>query len=231
MSGSSSAPGRGEPLYVHAAAPRTVDSRALELQVDPRVDGMNHVQRPITYNTSTMWPSTPPQVEACQRPRSPARAFERCSRRRRRAGGVPVHRQRGREPSAAAGVRRGVIWAWVELLRLRLRASKSTAASFAINCKAVQSQAKLLEPCIRYLERKVPGLEKANARKGSHDVALVCRKGHILNDAMKLVPDKNPRFCEACGAEAIRECPACHHPIQGRWSLGRNASRGRGPSP
>jgi hypothetical protein len=86
----------------------------------------------------------------------------------------------------------------------------------------VRRQARALEPCIEHLEREAARRGRPNAQstsddrvEGSHDRALVCRKGHLINDAMRSSPEYNTKFCEKCGAATISECPACRHPIQG----------------
>lgn len=86
----------------------------------------------------------------------------------------------------------------------------------------VRRQAKALVPCIEHLEREVERRRRAEPQRtsssgsaSSHDTALVCRKGHLINDAMHSSPAYNTKFCEKCGAETISECQACRRPIRG----------------
>lgn len=52
-----------------------------------------------------------------------------------------------------------------------------------------------------------------------YDVALVCLNGHAINDSAGRSPEFNKKFCKQCGAAAMRDCPSCRSPIQGRYHV------------
>jgi len=52
-----------------------------------------------------------------------------------------------------------------------------------------------------------------------YDEALVCANGHTINDAVKLRPIHNKKFCTACGAAAIAKCTGCGAAIRGDYHV------------
>jgi hypothetical protein len=38
----------------------------------------------------------------------------------------------------------------------------------------------------------------------------VCRKGHLINEAVQFDPSANRKFCPSCGSETIIECSNCN---------------------
>jgi hypothetical protein len=74
------------------------------------------------------------------------------------------------------------------------------------------------ETCIPFLERQPD--QEARMRGGSwYDAALVCRKGHVINDSVQQFPQHNSAFCEKCGAEAVSQCAKCSEPIRGEYHV------------
>jgi hypothetical protein len=54
---------------------------------------------------------------------------------------------------------------------------------------------------------------------GSHDVAQICRNGHVITAGLTLSPELGRRYCEKCGAETISACPECGTNIRGYYSV------------
>src|SRR5438046_9151426 len=48
-----------------------------------------------------------------------------------------------------------------------------------------------------------------------YDTAQICQNGHIITDALSLLPEKASNFCEECGAPTISQCPNCKKDIRG----------------
>jgi len=48
------------------------------------------------------------------------------------------------------------------------------------------------------------------------DVALVCLKGHCLNESSVKYPKYNSKHCSDCGEPGITECQDCKTSIRGR---------------
>lgn len=90
--------------------------------------------------------------------------------------------------------------------------------------EALAAGASALEPCVERLRRQAQRdteREYAESNRGedppfvTYDTALICRNGHIVNDAMEFVPADNKKFCSKCGVAAMSACPSCSAAIQG----------------
>ncbi|MGB2986282.1 MAG: DUF2321 domain-containing protein [Phycisphaerae bacterium] len=57
------------------------------------------------------------------------------------------------------------------------------------------------------------GATEFEKRRG-HETALVCEKGHVINEHVDQRPEDNANFCEKCGARAVSVCE-CGAPIRG----------------
>jgi hypothetical protein len=52
-----------------------------------------------------------------------------------------------------------------------------------------------------------------------HDIALVCRKGHVINGASRKHPEFNSAFCQHCGSEALSQCTRCQAHVRGEYHV------------
>jgi hypothetical protein len=50
-----------------------------------------------------------------------------------------------------------------------------------------------------------------------HDVAQVCRRGHLVNTGIQERPEYSKDFCPTCGQKTITACEHCGAPINGQW--------------
>ncbi len=50
-----------------------------------------------------------------------------------------------------------------------------------------------------------------------HDVAQVCRRGHLVNSGTRDSPERNKNFCPTCGQKTITACERCATAIQGQY--------------
>jgi hypothetical protein len=50
-----------------------------------------------------------------------------------------------------------------------------------------------------------------------HDVAQVCRRGHLVNSGIQATPEYSKDFCPTCGQKTITACEHCGAPINGQW--------------
>jgi transcription elongation factor Elf1 len=50
-----------------------------------------------------------------------------------------------------------------------------------------------------------------------YDVALICEKGHVINDSMREFPEANKDYCPECGAQTISSCKKCNASITGAY--------------
>jgi hypothetical protein len=73
---------------------------------------------------------------------------------------------------------------------------------------------------------------------GKHDVAQICRNGHVINATARGRPQFNSKFCKTCGAGTITICKnkKCRLPIQGAyWTEGYGSQTigltTKGPAP
>ncbi|MCA0455750.1 MAG: DUF2321 domain-containing protein [Chloroflexi bacterium] len=49
----------------------------------------------------------------------------------------------------------------------------------------------------------------------THDIALICANGHLINSASTNKPEYNTDFCQECGAKTSNRCESCGADIQG----------------
>lgn len=49
----------------------------------------------------------------------------------------------------------------------------------------------------------------------THDVALICLNGHIINSSSERCPARNSSFCTICGKPTISKCLYCNTNIRG----------------
>jgi len=47
------------------------------------------------------------------------------------------------------------------------------------------------------------------------DIAIVCRKGHVVNDQSQMAPEQNAPFCAECGEATLDRCETCERAIRG----------------
>jgi hypothetical protein len=66
---------------------------------------------------------------------------------------------------------------------------------------------------------------------GSHDAALVCESGHVINESFQDYPEFNTKHCKECGAKTIAACPACSTPIRGHYRDSNVITFRRMPAP
>ena len=54
---------------------------------------------------------------------------------------------------------------------------------------------------------------------GRYEQALLCRRGHVINEYATSQPQHNTKRCTECGAETISLCPHCEQPIRGEYQV------------
>jgi hypothetical protein len=52
-----------------------------------------------------------------------------------------------------------------------------------------------------------------------YDVAQVCENGHVVNDSVRDIPERNAPFCSRCGSKTITACPTCNTLIRGHYNV------------
>ena len=63
-----------------------------------------------------------------------------------------------------------------------------------------------------------PGYRQQRAPDAPYyDTALVCTNGHVANTSAKEVPERNTKFCAACGQPTVSKCANCGTDIRGRY--------------
>jgi hypothetical protein len=50
-----------------------------------------------------------------------------------------------------------------------------------------------------------------------HDVAQICRRGHLVNTGIHETPEYSKEFCPKCGQKTLTACEHCKAPINGQW--------------
>ena len=50
-----------------------------------------------------------------------------------------------------------------------------------------------------------------------HDVAQICRRGHLVNTRIHETPEYSGEFCPKCGQKTLTACEHCKAPINGQW--------------
>jgi hypothetical protein len=63
------------------------------------------------------------------------------------------------------------------------------------------------------------------------DTALICLKGHVVNDSMSAYPHHNREYCQKCGSKTISECPSCSKNIPGEMHYESIVGFGRMEAP
>ena len=66
---------------------------------------------------------------------------------------------------------------------------------------------------------------------GTHDVALVCENGHVINESSQDYPQFNTKHCKECGAKTIAACPSCSTSIPGHYRSSGVTTFRRMPTP
>ncbi|MCA9804975.1 MAG: DUF2321 domain-containing protein, partial [Cyanobacteria bacterium HKST-UBA02] len=52
-----------------------------------------------------------------------------------------------------------------------------------------------------------------------YDIALICLRGHVVNDASKAYPQHNEDFCSECGSPTFSKCSVCDEAIRGEYKV------------
>ena len=71
-----------------------------------------------------------------------------------------------------------------------------------------------IERIARYLQPRRPqkvSVEAVQRRNVMNSKVLICANGHYLGEAWGISHEK---YCPACGAEVLTECPNCGEPIR-----------------
>jgi len=53
-----------------------------------------------------------------------------------------------------------------------------------------------------------------------YDTAQICSNGHVANESVKGVPERNSTFCATCGAPTVTKCSNCSAEIRGMYLPG-----------
>lgn len=54
--------------------------------------------------------------------------------------------------------------------------------------------------------------------------AQICRNGHVVTNALELIPEASSKFCDECGLATLTTCPHCQMAIRGTYREGFNPS-------